>query len=55
MLVNFEQKLDKLTDFIFGQDPYLTDLKALQAARDEAYQIFKKDPVGEMILMRYNG
>ena len=55
MFTNFEERLDSLTDFVFGQDPYLRELKAIQKAREDAYSIFKKDPVNFQALERSCG
>ena len=45
MFSNLDERLDELTDFLFGKDPYLRELQAIEKARESAFSIHKKDPV----------
>ena len=43
MLTTIDQKLDDLTDFIFGEDPELTELQALAALRQNKGLIYRAE------------
>ena len=44
MITSWEERLDYLTDLIFGEDPLLTEEKARQLAAKKGNQIFKPTP-----------